>query len=234
MNFWMIAVLAVASLAGSGLIFAALRAGGLQKQKLEALAAQEGWIYEQIPSTPSSPGAEGTQTLRDPGDDWVLSLSFTHSGATDGSSRRYVTWRSPQGALDHGMAALGIPLPPKAVAMVETGGPLGQQVLKAGLKATHYALGSTRFNLEVDTTTAGDPGGVVLATDGQAGAMDTLKRNMELAVFRQSHKPAQTPVITRDPDGLLLRRAGHPKTPEELIKLVALGKALRDDLAPQG
>lgn len=230
MTIWMVAALALASALGTGLIFLAIRRGTQKAHDYQAFAQAEGWEYTLDHPSPRTK----TDAFRDPGDDWTLRVVFQGDGAHDGMTRRHVEWHSPQGALDQGQAALGMPLPEKSVHMLQMGGEIGKQILEAALKATFHALGQTRFSLAVDKATAGDPGGVVLATPGQEREMERLRRNMELAVYRDTHKVPMVPVVIRDEDGLTLRRPDRVRDLSELTELVTLGKALREDLLSEG
>lgn len=213
-------VLIAASAIGSALMFLAFRRAAQKKLDYEAFAQAQSWHYQNTPPTNRSAGFD---SFSDPADDWKLNIIF------DGDGHR-VEWHTAKGALDAGEAVLGMPLPPKAVAMMQSGGSMGQQILKAALKGTMHALGKTRFNLTIDEATAGDPGGVVMASDGQSGAMNGLRRSAVLAAYRQGHKEADMPVMIRDAEGLKLRRPGAVKSLDDLTELVALGKALREDL----
>lgn len=222
-----ILVLIAASILGTALMFAALRKSRIKDAEYDAFAAKQGWRF-----TPDK-GTRGEiikRSFSDPDDDWTLDVVFIGDGPYDGFTTRYVQWHSPQGALPEGQAVLGIPIPPKAVAMLQGGGALGQQLLKTALKATLHALGKTPFDLTIDEATAGHPGGVVMASDGQARAMDPLRDNADLARFRATHKEPEVPVIIRDTHGLTLRRPGSVKSLDDLAALVALGKSLRADL----
>lgn len=107
---------------------------------------------------------------------------------------------------------------------------MGQLILMAALKGTMHAMGKTRFDLAIDEATAGDPGGVVMASDGQLSAKNRLRRRSALAAYRQGRKETDMPVMIRDTEGLRLRRPGAVKSLDDLTELVALGKALREDL----
>lgn len=227
MNIWMIVLLVAASVAGYGLIYWALRRGAQTKAAYQTFAESRGWRFEQDPGTRRS---ASVSSFSDPNDDWTLRIIFSGGGSTDGSTHQRVEWHTPQGALTEGTAVLGMPLPEKAVTMMQMGGPIGQQVLKGALKATLYALGKTRFDLSFDEATAGDPGGVVMASDGQAEAMDGLRRNAALAAYRAAHRQAEVPVIIRDGTGLILRRPGRVKSMDQISEMVALGLDLRKDL----
>ncbi|MEP2718063.1 hypothetical protein [Pseudophaeobacter sp.] len=227
MSIWVILVLIAASTIGSGLIYKALQAGGRKQADYQAFAQAQGWHYQRVePKT----GFEKVDEFSDPQDDWRLKIIVAGAGAKRGVVHRRQEWQSPQGALAGGEAVLGMPLPQKSVAMLQTGGPMGQQILKAALKATFHALGKTKFDLAIDDATAGDPGGVVMTSEGQAKAMDSLRANGDLVRFRDTHKKAEVPVILRDPEGLKLRRPGAVKDLKDLVALVALGKSLRADL----
>ena len=217
-----ILVLIAGSLLGSGVMLYAFKRGREAQADHEAFAQSHGWTYNYTPA--SSRRASKTE-FRDPNDDWSLQLIAGGSG-----SNHRIEWHTPRGKLPDGEAVLGMPLPEKSVMMMQSGGAMGQQILKAALKATIHALGKTRFDLKIDEATAGDPGGVVMASEGHAQAMDALRRNADLARYREAHRTADVPVIIRDEDGLKLRRAGQVKDPTELIDLVALGKSLRADV----
>lgn len=218
-------VLIAASIAGTALMFLALRKGAHRQQDLKAFADQQGWQYEHQPATNRT---AQISRFSNPDEDWTLSL--ISSGGGEGSTHRRIEWHTPQGALEDGEAVLGMPLPEKSVAMMHSGGELGKQILKAALKATLHALGKTRFNLTVDEATAGHPGGVVMASDGQAQAMDGIRQSEALAQFRMSHKPAEVPVIIRDATGLTLRLPGRVSDLDDLTALADLGKAVRSSL----
>lgn len=222
MEIWVFLILGTASLAGSGLIYLAMQRGRHKQQAYEAFATAQGGQLET-----DLAGRSSIQRFRDPVDDWTLDVVFVGAGASGGSTRRRVIWQSPQGALYSGEAVLGLPLPEKAVAVLQGGGLIAQQVLKGALKATIQALGQTKFDLVLDETSAGDPGGVVMASGGQADAMDRVKQSPELAQFRKDRNPAEVPVILRDTSGLSLRRSGPIKDLTELVVIVELGKALR-------
>lgn len=229
MDNWFIIVLVLASMAGSGLIFLALKKGAQKKHDYQAYAQSQGWLCDA--DQPAGSGYSSVTAFRDPNDDWTLKVLFQSGGPGNTRVRRLVEWHSPQGALTSGEAVLGMPLPEKSVRMMQMGGDIGKQVLKAALKATFHALGQTRFNLTIDEASAGDPGGVVMASDGQSQAMDALRRNADLARFRDTHQEAYVPIILRDETGLTLRRPGAVKTLEELREIVDLGLSLRSDLA---
>lgn len=231
MDNWFILVLIAASLPGSGLMFLALRRGAEKQEAYAAFAQAQGWSYAHDKATNRT---ADVVRFSDPADDWTIQIIFSGGGATGGSSDRRVEWHTPQGALEDGEAVLGMPIPEKAVMMLQSGGPIGQQVLKAALKGTLYALGRTRFTLEVDEATAGDPGGVVMATEGRAQAMDRLRPNPALAEFRATRKSAEVPVILRNAQGLTLRRPGAVKRLEDLTALVDLGLSLRASLVAEG
>lgn len=222
MEIWVFLILGTASLAGSGLIYLAMQRGRHKQQAYEAFATAQGWRLET-----DLAGRSSTQRFRDPDDDWTLDVVFVGAGASGGSTRRRVNWQSPQGALSSGEAVLGLPLPEKAVAVLHGGGLIAQQVLKGALKATIQALGQAKFNLVLDETSAGDPGGVVMASDGRFDAMDRVKQSPELAQFRKDRNPAEVPIILRDAEGLTLRRSGAVRELDELLAIVELGKALR-------
>lgn len=222
MEIWIFLILGTASLAGSGLIYLAMQRGRHKQQAYEAFAKAQGWQLET-----DIAGRATTRRFRDPADDWTLDVVFVGAGASGGSTRRRVIWQSPQGALSSGRAVLGLPLPEKAVAVLQGGGLIAQQVLKGALKATIHALGQTKFDLVLDETSAGDPGGVVMASDGRFDAMVRVKQSPELAQFRKDRNPAEVPVILRDEAGLALRRSGPVKDLTELVAIVELGKALR-------
>jgi len=116
------------------------------------------------------------------------------------------------------------------VKMMQMGGDMGKQILKAALKGTFYAIGNTRFTLAIDEASAGDPGGVVMSTPGQEKAMDALRRNTDLAAYRMGRNAADVPVVIRNQDGISLRRPGAVKTLNDLARYVELGKSLRGDL----
>ncbi len=222
MEIWVFLILGTTSLAGSGLIYLAMQRGRHKQQAYETFAKAQGWQLET-----DKAGRATTRRFRDLADDWTLDVVFVGSGASGGSTRRRLNWQSPQGALYSGEAVLGLPLPEKAVAVLQGGGLIAQQVLKGALKATIHALGQTKFDLVLDETSAGDPGGVVMASDGQADAMDRVKQSPELAQFRKNRTPAEVPVILRDTSGLSLRRSGDVRELDELLAIVELGKALR-------
>ncbi|SHH54092.1 hypothetical protein [Marivita hallyeonensis] len=217
-----ILVLIAGSGLGTAIMFFAFKKTREKQADYEAFAQRHGWTYAYSPATHNMPSII---EFRDPGDDWSLKL---FSG--QGSSKHRMEWRSPQGALSDGEAVLGMPLPEKSAAMMQSGGAIGQQILKAALKATIHAVGNTRFDLKIDEANAGDPGGAVMASDGQAHAMDALRRNTDLARFREEQPKAEVPVVIRDEDGLRLRRVGRVKQPEDLIGIIDLGKSLRADL----
>lgn len=147
MDIWVILILAVASVGGYMLMYLALRNQKLKQKDYQTFAKSQGWVYDHDPATAHSPGID---RFRDPKADWTLELIH----AEDADER--VVWRTPHGALPGGEAVLGIVLPEKAVAMMQNRGAIGQQMLKAALKATLHALGKTRFNLTIDEATAGD------------------------------------------------------------------------------
>lgn len=230
MNIYVIAALILASLVGYGLIFLAMRKGAQRKLDYQAFAGQHGWQYEKIDET----GRKVVNRFRDPKDNWVLDVVFVSGGSYavgpySGSVRRWIEWHSPTGAME-GEAALGMPLPEKSVKMMQMGGDMGKQILKAALKGTFYAIGNTRFTLTIDEASAGDPGGVVMSTPGQEKAMDAFRRNTDLAAYRMGRNTADVPVVIRNQDGISLRRPGAVKTPEDLARYVELGKSLRGDL----
>lgn len=213
-------IIVAASMLGTGLIFLALRKGAQKKLDYEAFAQAQGWRYDHNPATNKTASID---CISDPADDWTLTVM-------SGGEGRRVEWHTTQGALADGEAVLGMPLPPKAVTMMQGGGAMGQQILKAALKSTFHALGKTRFTLAIDEATASDPGGVVMSSDGQTGTMDGLRRSAALASYRSNHKEAEVPVVLRDAEGLKLRRPGAVKSLDDLTALVTLGKSLRADV----
>ncbi|MEL6958713.1 MAG: hypothetical protein AAGL89_07160 [Pseudomonadota bacterium] len=223
MNIFVIVALVAASLLGTVLMIMALRRGAQKKLDYKAFADAQGWHY-----TPQD--GENAHEFRDPGEDWTLRVVFIPSGAAGSTTSRYVEWISPAGALSEGEAALGAPLPDKSVRMMQNGGAMGQAILKAALKGTYYALGRTKFTLDIDEATIADPGGVVMSTLGQEKAMDSLRRNADLAAFRSSHKDVEVPVAIRNSNGLILRRTGTVNRMEDLTELVRLGLSLRHGL----
>lgn len=227
MDILFLLILIAAGFVGSGLMYLAVRKGAQKKLDYQTFAEERGWVFEQEAITT---GSFVWERFRDPKDDWTLRIIFTGDGVYDGRTERRIEWHTPQGALPDGEAVLGMPLPEKAVRMMESGGELGKQVLKAGLKATLYALGKTRFNLTVHEASAGHPGGVVMASDGCEHAMDALRDNAALRQFREGHREADVPVIIRDETGLTLRRPGTAKELSELVEIIELGKALRAEI----
>ncbi|MEX0286544.1 MAG: hypothetical protein AB3N23_18205 [Paracoccaceae bacterium] len=227
MEAWVIIALIGASALGTGLLFLAIRNNADQQAKYAAFAEAQGWQFHYGPSKDHPDDAE---CFSDPSDDWTLRIVFISTGVTDGSATRYVEWHTPQGALPDGVAVLGIVLPPQSVAMLQSGGMIAQQILKVALKATTHALGNTSFKLNLDEATAGDPGGIVLSSDGHAREMDGLRKNADLARYRETCKEAEVPVIIRDKKGMTLRRPGKAKKMDDLVALVELGKSLRRDV----
>jgi len=227
MNILMIVILAIAALTGTGLIYFVRQRARQKADAYASFAADQGWNYHH---DPAQAGLSDIHSFRDPSDDWTLKVIFRSAGASDGMTERRIEWHSPQGALPGGEAVLGMPLPAKAAAMFETGSPLGQKILKTALKATLHALGRTRFTLAIDEATASDPGGVVMSSPGYEAAMNGLRRNTDLARFRETHREADVPVIIRDETGLTLRRPGHVRDLPDLSEIVALGLSLRADL----
>lgn len=226
MENWFILVLIAASALGTGLMIWALKRGKEQKADYAKIAAELGWQYEEV----SRAGGYGSaDTFTDPNDDWALRIVFHASGPDGGRSTRRMEWHTPQGALEEGESVLGMPIPEKSVAMMNSG-TIGEQILKAALKGTMYALGNTKFTLTIDKATAGDPGGVVMSTPGQEDAMNVFRRNVTLTEFRATRKEAEVPIIIRNKEGITLRRPNTTTDPKELKAIVDLGKDLRADL----
>lgn len=228
MENWFVIVLVLASVGGTALMFFAMKKGSQKQHDYMTYAQTQGWTCD--PNAGQGQRNVLITLFQDPGDDWELRVIFASNNAHNGSSRRQVEWHSPRGALQNGEAVLGMPLPEKSVRMMQMGGDIGKQVLKAALKASFHALGRTRFDLTFDEATAGDPGGVVMASEGHAQAMDALRRNADLARFRDTHKDVMVPIIIRDETGLTLRRPGAVKSMDDLRELVDLGVSLRSDL----
>lgn len=226
MENWFILVLIAASAAGTGIMVWAIRRNSEKKADYAHIAQELGWHYAEE-STGGGYGA--ADTFSDPNDDWKLQIIFIGGGPSGGSATRRMEWSTPQGALSEGEAALGLPIPEKTVMMMNSGA-MGEAIVKAALKGTMYALGKTRFSLALDEATAGDPGGIVMSTPGQEKEMDALRRNVTLTEFRATRKEPDVPVIIRNQDGLMLRRANVTSDPQELKAIVELGKDLRADL----
>lgn len=227
MDFWFVIAIALGSFIGGSLIAKALKKSKEKQADYNAIAQQFGWSYVHD-TTSNRYGIY--ETFSDPDDDWTLKIIFISGGANDGSSTRRIEWRSPQGTLAEGEAALGMPLPEKTARMLQGGGAIASSLTKAALKATMYAMGRTKFSLALDEATAGDSGGMVLSTPGQERAMDSLRQNACLRAFRETHKEIDVPVIIRDDEGMLLRRPNVTSDAAELKALVDLGKALRAGL----
>ncbi len=226
MEIWFVLVLIAASGIGSGLIYLATKNKGIKIEQYQNFANEQGWKFHHD----KSPTNTGNVQFSDPDETWSLSVIFTQSGALDGMTKRRIEWHSPHGALDSGEAVLGMPIPAQSVAMLQSGGAIGQQILKTALKSTLHALGQSRFDLKIDESSAGDPGGIVMASQNQHQAMDALRKNQTLAQFRTTHKPATVPVIIRNETGLILRRPGSATDINDLSELVALGMSLRADI----
>lgn len=226
MDNWFILVLIAASALGTGLTIWALRRHSEKQADYAAIAQEFGWVFS---NEPMGGGYGSAETFTDPDDDWSLKVIFLASGPDGGRSERRMEWHTPQGALTDGEAVLGMPIPEKTVAMLNSG-TMGEQIVKAALKGTFYALGKTKFSLTIDTATAGDPGGVVMSTPGQEGEMNAFRRNVTLTEYRATHKSADVPVIIRNDKGLTLRRPNTTTDPKELKALVELGKDLRADV----
>lgn len=223
MENWFILVLIAGSVLGTAVMVIAFKKGQDKQADYKAVAQNFGWHY--VHDTATNKYAI-YDTFSDPEDDWTLKIMF-FSGGVHGSSSRRIEWHSPQGALPNGEAALGAPLPEKTVRMLQSGGSLGKSVAKAALKATMYALGKTKFSLILDEATAGDPGGLVMASPGQETAMDALRASSDLAAFRAARKEIDVPIIIRNEAGLTLRRMNVTSDAQELKAIVELGKALR-------
>lgn len=224
MENWFILVLVAGSLIGSLIMVLAIKKGQEKQADYQAIAQAHGWHY--VHDTTSQKYAI-YHTFSDPDDDWTLKIIFISGGPNSGSSTRRIEWRSPQGALTQGEAALGAPLPEKTVKMLQSGGSIGKSVAKAALKATMYALGKTKFSLALDEASAGDPGGIVMASPGQAQAMNPLRASAALTAFRAARKEIDVPIIIRDEAGVTLRRVNVTSDAQELKAIVELGKALR-------
>ncbi|NNE89804.1 MAG: hypothetical protein HKN27_17180 [Silicimonas sp.] len=214
---WFAGVLGFAAILGTAIIIWALRRGRGARDALQDYAEAQGWQTEFVPATHSS---SGMTVISDPNDTWTLRVLPAGNGC------RY-EWVCSSGALDEGTAVLGPPLPPQAVKMMRSGNGMGKAVLKAGLKHTFGALGWTPRDLNVDEASANHPGGVVLASDGQARAMDALRDAAEVKMARVGKGEAEQPVIIRDTDGLRAHRVGPLRSMNELRDMVALGTALR-------
>ncbi|MEO0752592.1 MAG: hypothetical protein AAFY25_12405 [Pseudomonadota bacterium] len=226
MENWFILVLIAGSAVGTGLTIWALRRNTAKKADYAQIAQDLGWQY----SEESTSGGYGSaDTFSDPEDDWKLQIIFIGGGPSGGSSTRRIEWHTPQGALTEGEAVLGMPIPAKTAAMLNSG-TMGEQIVKAALKGTMYALGKTNFNLSIDSATAGDPGGVVMSTPGQEREMDIFRRNVTLTEFRATRKDANVPIIIRNDKGMTLRRPNVTSDADELKAIVELGKDLRADL----
>lgn len=227
MDFWIIIVLALAAMIGSRVMIKAVKKRQDKQEDYATLAQHFGWRYERDTTTNRRAIYD---IFSDPEDDWTLKIIFITSEGARGSSTRRIEWHTPNGALADGEAVLGMPLPEKTVSMLQNGGTIGSSLTKAALKGTLYAMGRTKFSLEFDKATAGDPGGIVMSTPGQEQAMDTLRRNVTLTEFRGTNKEIDVPIIIRNEDGLTLRRPNVTSDGDELKALVELGKDLRDDL----
>ena len=226
MDNWFIFVLVAASAIGTGLTIWALRRHSEKQADYAAIAHELGWVFS---NAPLAGGYGSADTFTDPNDDWKLQVIFIGGGSDGGRSERRMEWHTPQGALTDGEAVLGMPIPEKTAAMLNSG-TMGEQIVKAALKGTLYALGKTKFSLTIDKTTAGDPGGVVMSTPGQERAMDTFRRNVTLTEYRATNKRANVPVIIRNDQGITLRRPNTTTDPDDLKALVERGKDLRADL----
>lgn len=223
MENWFILVLVGGSVIGSLIMVLAIKKGQEKQADYHAVAQAHGWHYVHDTATDKYAIYD---IFSDPKDDWTLKIMF-FSGGVHGSSARRIEWHSPQGALLDGEAALGAPLPDKTVKMLQSGGSIGKSVATAALKATMYALGKTKFTLAFDEASAGDPGGIVMASPGQETAMDALRASADLAAFRAARKEIDVPIIIRNEAGLTLRRANVTSDAQELKAIVELGKALR-------
>ncbi|MEM1363985.1 MAG: hypothetical protein AAGF94_20185 [Pseudomonadota bacterium] len=227
MDYWFIIILAAASMIGGRLIIKSIKKSQDKREDYQAIAQQFGWSYMR---EKASDNFGHYDIFSDPADDWTLKIVFISGGATHGSVTRRIDWHSPSGALPEGEAVLGAPLPEKTVSVLQSGGGIGSSLTKAAIKGTMYALGKTKFSLTLDEATAGDPGGIVLASSGQELAMNALRRNEALAQFRETRKEVDVPVIIRDDTGLTLRRPNVTHDAAELKAIVELGKDLRADL----
>lgn len=226
MEYFVAAVLILASFAGTGLIAYAIRHSHKRREALKTLCAERGWSFDYQPQT----GGRGSRTvISDRSEGWELVLYFRSNSSTGGTTSHWTEFTQPRLALPDGMALLGPDIPEKTAAMADKmldkigGGGFGQMVLNkltGGLAAEAADLRSV----------PGDGSGTLFATPGRETALDGLREAPELLEARSGRNEAQQPIVALSRHGLRLRLRHILRRPEEVAEFVELGRALTRQL----
>jgi len=228
MDMLFVILLVLASFAGSGLIYLAIRAGSHNRAKLQQLATENGWVFSY---TPASAGDGSRTVIASEPEGWTLTLYSQSSGNGGGSGTRWSHFDVPRLALPDGLAVLGPDLPPQTAAMAaqafQGAGAfgLGQKILGR----MTGGLGPEAAALQM----AGQAGpGTLFVTPNASAALDCVRDAPELAEARAGKNEAQQPIVLRGPFGLRLRHLGLLRKPGEVAVFIALGQALIARLGP--
>lgn len=210
MDFWIIALLILASAVGAAVIYVALRKTGAQLADMRALAQTQGWGFEHAPAT-FKQGATTTFTSKDA--DWTLSYCVTSDQGR--AIVKQLTWHSPMHALAEGTVILR-----PFTAQSETTPPFVARLIKGLLLRSNENLDALAPNIKPVAGSALT--GLVMATPGQETGLDALHPHAAAALKNQAEL-----TVIRDTTGITLRKRTGLKSMDQITDLVSLGCTLR-------
>ncbi len=215
-------VLILASLAGTGLIVWAIRQSQKQRERVKAMAAENGWHFSYQPQS----GGRGSRTvISDPDEGWEVVLYRRSNSGNGGSSTHWSQFEQPRLALSDGMALLGPDIPQTTKAMADSmlSGFGGGGILKMFLDRMTGGLGEEAAELR---SVEGPGPGTLFATPGRETALDGLREAPELIQARQGRNEGQHPIVSRNRHGLRIRYSYMIRKPQDLRAFVNLGRSL--------
>lgn len=222
MNLILLSGLALASVAGTLVIFLAVSGTRKQRAALREMAVAEGWTF----SHEESDGRSGSRTvIADPAEGWAVTLYNRSNASGGGSDTRWSHFDLPALALPDGMAVLGPEIPESSRAMADSllGRFGGGAMVRMLLDRMTGGLGDELADLR---SVAGPGQGALFATPGREDALDRVRDLPELLAARKGRNESQQPIVIRSPQGLRLRYAHLLRRPDEVADFIALGRAL--------
>ena len=226
METWLVALILIAASAlGTGLIGYAMLRGRAKTEALKSFAAERGLVFEEETG-------QGTRTIiRDPSEGWQFVTYRTESGPESSSRTVWSEFVDPRPTQESGLTVLGPSLPEKAAARADTimsmaGGMIGNVMIANITKG----MGDEAKTLAVVEGKSRPHEGLYLATPGAEAGLTAIVGDAELQATRVAKNEMQQPIVLRGPDGLRVRVRHAVSDPQEIERLVALGRHLTEKL----
>lgn len=219
-------VLAIASLAGTGLIAYAVLVSQKRQAAMRETIVARGWHYER---TEGSGGRARVTTISDQDAGWKIEIKVNSAMDGSGRSSRSTTWIAPDSGIDEGLAILAPAMSPQEAKKAETMlGKVGHGIGDLVMRSMFGDLGPDSTRLQPVHVPGSEC--LLMATPEAQNALAAVATHPKLDEAKSVLPRGTLPVIRRSPRGLEVTLRHALSRPSDVITFAELGEALQREV----